>query len=247
MSNSPPNDQNNTIEFKEGVPVSLLFDDVYFSKAGGWEESNYVFFHGNELESKINGDDPSIFQIGELGFGSGLNLFVTLENWMALQNPRSVTFTSLEGYPLNTEVLLALNKSYPIKNLWFQDLLLSYQTAKLSWEKDKTKNLWVYEWIHNSNKNQFVLNVYFGDILVCLPSFPKVHSWFLDGFSPGKNPDMWSGEVLSILRNKSDKGTSFATFSSAGFLRRNLTELGFVVEKKKGFGRKREMISGYLE
>ncbi|MCW7481072.1 tRNA (5-methylaminomethyl-2-thiouridine)(34)-methyltransferase MnmD [Leptospira kanakyensis] len=247
MSSFPSNQPKNTIEFKEGVPISKLFDDVYFSKEGGWEESLYVFFNGNEVGTKIKEGTQSIYRIGELGFGSGLNLFVTLDNWKSLENPKSITFVSLEGYPLNAETLLTLNKSYPDKTLWYEELITSYEIAKDTWEKDKNKNLWTYTWDHKTNKSQFTLNVYFGDIQICLPSFPAINSWYLDGFSPSKNPDMWSPEILSTLRDKSISGTSFATFSSAGFLRRNLIELGFVVKKKKGYGRKREMISGFLE
>ncbi|TGL87823.1 S-adenosyl-L-methionine-dependent methyltransferase [Leptospira congkakensis] len=247
MLNSPSDQSQNTIEFKEGVPVSKLFDDVYFSKQGGWEESLYVFFNGNDVGTKISESNQSVYRIGELGFGSGLNLFVTLESWNSLQNPNSMEFISLEGYPLNTDILLTLNKSYPNQTLWFEELLTSYEIAKFTWGKDETKNLWTYTWVHQTNKSQFTVNVYFGDIQICLPRFPMINSWYLDGFSPGKNPEMWSPEVLRLIRNKSIAGTSLATFSSAGFLRRNLTELGFVIEKKKGFGRKREMISGLLK
>lgn len=242
-----PENPKNEIELKDGVPVSLLFDDVYFSKQGGWEESSYVFLEGNQIPSKLAKKDHSIFYIGELGFGSGLNVFVTLDFWKSLSNPSLVTFISLEGFPLKRDILLTLNKSYPNKTLWFEDLLCSYESAIKLWADDRTQNLWTYTWTHSSNQSTFTLQVFFGDVGFCLPQFPKIHSWYLDGFSPGKNPDMWSSDTLKEIQKKSNPGTSFATFSSAGFLRRNLKELGFVVEKKKGFGRKREMITGYLK
>lgn len=238
---------DNAIEFKDGVPVSLLFDDVYFSKQGGWEESQFVFLEGNEIQRKWEENENSPFRIGELGFGSGLNAFVTLDTWKLSANPTSVEFVSLEGYPLAINILQSLNESYPNKNLWFEKLILSYESAIQSWKKNPTDNLWTYQWDHPNNQNPFTLYVFFGDIKNCLPNFPEIHAWYLDGFSPGKNPDMWSFESLTLMREKSVPKTSFATFSSAGFVRRNLTELGFVVEKKKGFGRKREMISGFLK
>ncbi|EKJ88357.1 tRNA U34 5-methylaminomethyl-2-thiouridine-forming methyltransferase MnmC [Leptospira meyeri] len=241
------NNPQNTIEFKDGVPISLLFDDVYFSKEGGWEESNYVFLDGNSVASKLEKTGKSEFRIGELGFGSGLNLFVTLELWNSLDQPRQTEFISLEGYPLPREVLLSLNYSYPKKVLWIDQLIQSYENALEIWQKDNDRNLWTYTWKHPNLKCFFDLKVFFGDIKHCLPQFPEIDVWYLDGFSPGKNPDMWSQETLGWVKKKSKPGTSLATFSSAGFLRRGLTELGFVVEKKKGFGRKREMISGYLE
>lgn len=238
---------DNVIEFKDGVPVSVLFDDVYFSKQGGWEESQYVFLEGNEVQSKWAKNEKSTFRVGELGFGSGLNLFVTLEAWKLCGNPMPVEFVSLEGYPLTKDILLSLNTSYPEKTLWFEGLIRSYESAIQVWRKNPSENLWTYHWNHEENQHSFTLHVFFGDIKECLPKFPDIDSWYLDGFSPGKNPDMWSLDVLKKLREKSNFGTSFATFSSAGFLRRNLAELGFVVEKKKGFGRKREMISGFLK
>ncbi|WP_039927425.1 tRNA (5-methylaminomethyl-2-thiouridine)(34)-methyltransferase MnmD [Leptospira vanthielii] len=247
MPPTPKNHPETSIEFKDGVPVSKLFDDVYFSKQGGWEESHFVFLEGNGIQSKWEQSGTSTFRIGELGFGSGLNIFVTLEVWKFTNNPPPVAFISLEGYPLTTNILLTLNTSYPNKNLWFEELIHSYESAIQIWEKDPSENLWTYTWDHPNNQHPFTLQVYFGDIRDCLPKFPEIHSWYLDGFSPMKNPDMWSSDVLKQLREKSVKGTSFATFSSAGFLRRNLAELGFVVEKKKGFGRKREMISGFLK
>ncbi|MCW7493938.1 tRNA (5-methylaminomethyl-2-thiouridine)(34)-methyltransferase MnmD [Leptospira sp. 2 VSF19] len=237
----------NEIEFKDGVPVSLLFDDVYFSKQGGWEESSYVFLEGNQIPSKLAKKGHSIFYVGELGFGSGLNLFVTLDFWKSIPSPPQVTFMSLEGFPLKRDILLTLNKSYPDKKLWSEDLLSSYESAINLWTKDPTQNLWTYTWNHSSNQSTFTLQVFFGDVRLSLPQFLKIHSWYLDGFSPGKNPDMWSLDTLKEIQKKSNPGTSFATFSSAGFLRRNLTELGFVVDKKKGFGRKREMIFGFLK
>ncbi|TGK85368.1 S-adenosyl-L-methionine-dependent methyltransferase [Leptospira bourretii] len=244
---NPRNNLKNPIEFKDGVPVSLLFDDVYFSKEGGWEESNYVFLEGNRVTAKLEKTEKSKFRVGELGFGSGLNLFVTLEIWKSLDHPRPTEFISLEGYPLPKEILLSLNNSYPKKELWFDELILSYEKALEIWQIDNSRNLWTYRWEHSNLRSHFDLKVFFGDIKHCLPQFPEIDVWYMDGFSPGKNPDMWSQESLRLLKTKSIPGTSFATFSSAGFLRRGLAELGFVVEKKKGFGRKREMISGYLE
>ncbi|TGL45085.1 S-adenosyl-L-methionine-dependent methyltransferase [Leptospira perdikensis] len=246
MPPTPKNPPNVDIEFKDGVPVSKLFDDIYFSKQGGFEESHYVFVAGNEIESKLDQKNLTTLYIGELGFGSGLNLFVTLDTWKSFKNPTSVEFVSLEGYPLTEDILLTLNKSYPNKNLWSEDLIRSYENAISVWRKTQIENLWTYSWDHNDNGSRFTLKVFLGDISVCLPHFPPIQAWYLDGFSPGKNPDMWSLDTLKIMREKSMPGTSFATFSSAGFLRRNLTELGFVVKKKKGFGRKREMISGLL-
>ena len=75
----------------------------------------------------------------------------------------------------------------------------------------------------------------------------KVDAWYMDGFAPAKNPDMWSSELMSLMARHSNCGAQLATFSAAGAVRRGLIEAGFEVEKKKGFGKKREMMTGIFK
>lgn len=241
------NHRKNGIEMKDGVPVSLTFGDVYFSKEGGWEESRYVFWEGNRIPKALSSGSPNVCTVGELGFGTGLNFFVSLEHWLLETNPPSFQFYSLEGFPLPTETLQSLNHSFPGKALWTESLLQSYDKQLQSWKEDPKENVWKCQFLHNNGKTSFDLNLLFGDVKECLVQFPIVDFWYLDGFSPSKNPSMWSEEILSLIGSHSQKGTRLATFTSAGFIRRFLESLGFTIEKQKGFGKKREMITGVLQ
>jgi tRNA 5-methylaminomethyl-2-thiouridine biosynthesis bifunctional protein len=237
------------IVLQEGVPVSLHYDDVYFSKEGGWEESKYVFLEGNCIPEAFSKKEISQIQIGELGFGTGLNFFVTLDHWQRINDPASVQFVSLEGFPLPSEILHSLNLSFPGKPLWTEALQESYTEQRKRWNLDANDMIWKVQIPHQKSPNPqttFTLTLYLGDVLECLELFPKIDFWYLDGFSPNKNPNMWSPETLSQIRIHSKKGTRFSTFTAAGFIRRNLESLGFFVQKQKGFGKKREMLTGVL-
>ncbi|MCW7464552.1 tRNA (5-methylaminomethyl-2-thiouridine)(34)-methyltransferase MnmD [Leptospira levettii] len=241
-----PNKEKVGIEMKDGVPVSLSFDDVYFSKEGGWEESRYVFVEGNQIPSRLSANETEVVSIGELGFGTGLNLFVTLDLWLGAENPTSLEYFSLEGFPLPKETLLALNFSFPNKPLWTEPLLKSYEEQFQKWEMNPSEMEWKTDFRHPKANAMFHVHLYFGDVSECLNEFPTIDFWYLDGFSPSKNPKMWSEDTLSQLRSHSKTGTRFATFTAAGFIRRNLEGLGFMVQKQKGFGKKREMLTGIL-
>ncbi|GBF42535.1 hypothetical protein LPTSP2_18230 [Leptospira ellinghausenii] len=239
-----PNNEKVGIEMKDGVPVSLSFDDVYFSKEGGWDESRYVFVEGNQIPNVLS--EIEVVSIGELGFGTGLNLFVTLDLWLGAENPPSLEYFSLEGFPLPKETLLTLNHSFPDKPLWTETLLNSYEEQFQKWEMNPNEREWKTQFFHPKGKAKFHVHLFFGDVGVCLDEFPIIDFWYLDGFSPSKNPKMWSEGTLSKLRNHSKTGTRFATFTAAGFIRRNLEGLGFHIQKQKGFGKKREMLTGVL-
>ncbi|TGL69800.1 tRNA (5-methylaminomethyl-2-thiouridine)(34)-methyltransferase MnmD [Leptospira jelokensis] len=239
-----PNRDQPEIELKEGVPISLKFGDLYFSKEGGWEESKYVFLEGNRIPESLAKGLKSQYTIGELGFGTGLNFFVTLAFWSNLPNPPGLHFYSLEGFPLPREILQSLNLSFPGKPLWNENLLGGYENAYERWEKNPLERIWKLVIPHPHSPKNFTLEVLFGDVSDCLDHFPSIDFWYLDGFSPKKNPRMWSDETLSKIKTHSHVGTRLATFTAAGFIRRNLEGLGFMIEKQKGFGKKREMLTG---
>jgi tRNA 5-methylaminomethyl-2-thiouridine biosynthesis bifunctional protein len=94
--------------------------------------------------------------------------------------------------------------------------------------------------------NRVVLTLLIGDVNALLPSLhAQVDAWFLDGFSPAKNPDMWCEQLYKTMNDITKKGGTLATFTCAGHVRRGLQENGFQVDKKKGFGKKRSMLTGY--
>jgi tRNA 5-methylaminomethyl-2-thiouridine biosynthesis bifunctional protein len=96
------------------------------------------------------------------------------------------------------------------------------------------------------------LDVWFGDINELTETLDdslqqQVDAWFLDGFAPAKNPDMWTQGLFNAMARLARPGATLATFTSAGFVRRGLQDAGFTMRKSKGFGRKREMLTGVME
>lgn len=232
------------IYLEDGVPVSRQFGDIYFSKLGGVEETKYVFLDGNRFSERISAPRLQPLGIGELGFGSGLNFFVTLDTWKKNPNPCSVTFTSLEGYPAKKSILKSLQSNYPEIPTWPEQWIDSYESKVSEFEHSRSILRWQVSEIHPNARSVFQMDLLFGNVLDCLIEFPMIDLWFLDGFSPKKNPEMWSESVFSQVRKKSKLGTTLSTFTSAGFVRNGLASVGFDIKKQKGFGKKREMIIG---
>lgn len=214
------------------VPISLQFDDIYFSKEDGLAETDHVFMQGNNLP--IAWQDKSEFTICETGFGTGLNFFSVWKLFEETAKKNQVLdFISVEKYPLKPEEI----KNYLSHWLgYFEgriELLLEKYPIRVSG-------------FHRIRINkQVTLTLIFDDIEQALPQIDaNVDCWFLDGFTPAKNPDMWSDTLYQEMARLSVDGASFATFTASGEVRRGLENTGFDVQKRKGFGRKREMIVG---
>lgn len=223
--------------------INKHYDDCYFSDSNGYLESEYVFINGNDLKNR----ELNKINIGETGFGTGLNLLV-LEDTIEAQYKNvsdvnlNITFTSVEKFPLDiNDVESALSRLSEISKTSFERHLDLYNTVinKLApgWNSFKISRKW----------GCLKINIYYGDVLDSFVNYPvKNNCWFLDGHSPDKNPDMWNQNVFrKISQNTALKGT-FATFTSAGLVKRGLREAGFHVQRKKGFGKKRHMIFGML-
>ncbi|UYZ84261.1 bifunctional tRNA (5-methylaminomethyl-2-thiouridine)(34)-methyltransferase MnmD/FAD-dependent 5-carboxymethylaminomethyl-2-thiouridine(34) oxidoreductase MnmC [Entomomonas sp. E2T0] len=223
---------------EQGQPVSTEFDDIYFSKTSGLDETYYVFLkHNNLLERFRNLKNNNCFVIGETGFGSGLNF---LSAWQLFEevapHHARLHYISVEKYPLTIQDL-------------GQALSLWDDLAKFSKELINQ-----YVAIHEGYQNfifangRVALTLLVGDVHEQLPKLnAKVDAWFLDGFSPAKNPQMWTDDLFKQLARLSKINTTLATFTSAGFVRRGLQEAGFVVAKDKGFANKREMLYGHFQ
>ena len=211
-------------------PYSEIFDDIYFSPEDGPAETRYVFLDGNNLPENFK--DKNIFTIGETGFGTGLNFLMA---WQAFgkqrEDAQKLHFISFEKYPLNKEdiqnamadffpdaMMEAFLAAYPEKCSGFYDVGVA----------DHVKLTLI---CGDINEEIQKLNV-------------QVDAWFLDGFAPAKNPDMWTETVFRNMARLSHEGTTVATFTAAGHVRRGLAEAGFEVAKTKGFGRKRDMTKG---
>ncbi len=228
-----------------GTPVSDQFDDVYFSNVNGLEETRYVFLTQNHLPQRWHDYDQKRFVIAETGFGTGLN-FLAAWQWFdkfSQQNPdaklKSLHFISFEKFPLSKSDLIKAHESWPELAEYAQQLHEYYPIAVPECHRIVLAN------------GAITLDLWFGDIKDCMPKVPTlnegiVDAWFLDGFAPSKNPEMWNQDLFNGMAKLAKRDCTCATFTAAGFVRRGLIEAGFAMKKVKGFGTKREMIAGNL-
>ena len=226
-----------SIEWRDGQPYSTQFQDVYFSSDDGLAETDYVFLQGNDLSRRFLQLDSNEFTIIETGFGTGLNFLCAAKLWLNLapKNAR-LHFISTEKYPLTLSELATAQSLWPDLKSLSQDFLLAYQNLLNS---TGTASLF-------DDRVRFTLLI--GDANITLYDLTtKADAWFLDGFAPAKNPDMWQATLFSHMARLSATATTFATFTSAGIVRRGLQAVGFKVNKQAGFGKKREMLIGQYE
>ncbi|MDO4895455.1 FAD-dependent 5-carboxymethylaminomethyl-2-thiouridine(34) oxidoreductase MnmC [Moraxella sp.] len=229
------------------VPTSPIFDDVYFSKAGGLDETHHVFLAGNDLPNRFaNLPSGSRFVIAETGFGTGLNFLATCLLWQqTAPKDAHLHFISTEKFPLSKSDL---------------------STALFTWRNDDT-SVWIDALLDNYPlpmmgchrlhiSEQITLDLWYGDAKQSLTTLLEtqtmlgrvggVMAWFLDGFSPSKNSDLWSDELFELIAKLCHHQATLATFTAAGFVRRGLMAAGFLVKKTKGFGFKREMLTATI-
>lgn len=236
-----------TLDFNnEGTPVSRDFDDVYFSNDNGLEETRYVFLGGNQLPARFAQHSRTLFTVAETGFGTGLN-FLTL--WQAFDafcaaHPDATLnrlhFVSFEKFPLQAQDFARAHAAWPELAPWAEKLHRQWPPLLAGCQRLLFDN------------GRVTLDLWLGDVNELLPDLDdalqgQVDAWFLDGFAPAKNPDMWTPQLFNAMARLARPGATLATFTSAGFVRRGLQDAGFTVRKSKGFGRKREMLTGVLE
>lgn len=223
------------IEWRDGQPFSLDFDDVYFSRKGGIEETEYVFLKQNGLPELWQDKDQ--FVIAETGFGTGLNLLTTIKHWLASsKNNAKLYYYSVEKFPLSKQDLQKALSVWPAFDDLTEELIKHYPSAVSGFHR------------FHLLKDKIIITLMFGDIENMLGQLDaNVDAWYLDGFSPDKNPQMWTDSVFQQIARCSYENTTLSTFTAAGFVRRGLSNVGFNVSKIKGFGKKREMLSGWME
>ncbi|MGL5813130.1 MAG: bifunctional tRNA (5-methylaminomethyl-2-thiouridine)(34)-methyltransferase MnmD/FAD-dependent 5-carboxymethylaminomethyl-2-thiouridine(34) oxidoreductase MnmC [Aeromonas sp.] len=227
-----------------GTPVSSEFGDVYFSNDNGLSETRYVFLQQNRLPERFSHHDSDSFVIGETGFGTGLNFLATMAAFLEqavdpARCPR-LHFISFEKYPLTRDDLCKALAAWP-------------ELAPLSREL-------IAQWplpVEGCHRLSFAggrirLDLWLGDIKETLPQVPHpaeglVDAWYLDGFSPAKNPEMWTQQLFDGLARLARPAATISTFTCAGFVRRGLIDAGFAMKKVKGHGSKREMLAGMRE
>ncbi|MGH1378809.1 MAG: tRNA (5-methylaminomethyl-2-thiouridine)(34)-methyltransferase MnmD [Alphaproteobacteria bacterium] len=216
------------------VPRSEIFDDVYFSPADGLAESRFVYLGGNNLSDSWSAKDN--FTICELGFGTGLNFLAVLqllEQGGDSKSPNSLHYISFEKYPLSGGVIKDSLEHWPELDSSLCSLLANYPDVLLN----GTYDLMI--------KDNVKLTLVIGDVNDELPKINNlVDCWFMDGFKPRSNPDMWSDIVFSNMARLSSAGTTFSTFTAVGYVRRGLKSVGFDVSRVSGFGYKWHMLLG---
>lgn len=214
------------------VPRSDRFDDVYFSAEDGPGETAHVFLDGNNLPAAWQGAER--FVIGETGFGTGLNFLFAWELFdRTAPAGATLDFVSVEKFPMSAEEIReGLSPWAERLSPYLPKMLAQYPMRVPGFHR------MVFD-------DRVYLTLIFDDANDALEEVEgQVDAWFLDGFTPAKNPDMWTDKVFSEMARLSHESTTFATFTSAGFVKRGLQEAGFSVEKKNGFGRKRDMLAG---
>ena len=218
------------------IPISKQFGDVYFSKDNGLLETRHVFLNGNDLTERLSQlHDYQYFCVGETGFGTGLNILTLWQLWqqVRLDNHSHLHVVSVEKFPLNKADLIRALNVWTELNPLAEKLIQQYPLPiagchRLSFPEER-----------------FSIDLWLGDAQDIFPTIPKtqtVNAWFLDGFAPSCNPDMWQANVLDHMVRLSDFGTTFASFSVAGVLKRGLKQHGIQISRPRGFGHKREML-----
>ena len=208
------------------VPVSRRFDDPYYSMQDGLAEARHVFLAGNDLPGRFK---PG-FHIAELGFGTGLNALAAWQAWVETGHDGGLHFTSFEAYPMTPDDMAKALAAFPEIEELASALLALWRGAPGRFDLPGLQ-----------------LEVIGGDARDTLANWDSAaDAWFLDGFAPAKNPQLWEPALMhQVARHTSTRG-SFATYSAAGHVRRALEDAGFGVSRQPGFGRKRHMSTGQL-
>ena len=218
----------------EGGPRSGRFDDVYFSQHDGLAETRAVFLNGCGLPGTWAG--RSRFTVGELGFGTGLNIAALLDLWRHEGPHRArLHIFSVEGFPLQRDEAGRALSAWP-------ELGEATEALLSAWPEPTPG-------FHRLDLPMFnaTLDLAVGDVEWALAQWwGSADAWFLDGFAPSTNPAMWSDAVMDGIAARSAPGARAATFTVAGSVRRALAERSFSVAKRPGHGRKRERLEAWL-
>jgi tRNA U34 5-methylaminomethyl-2-thiouridine-forming methyltransferase MnmC len=237
---SAPEDQRrpDTLSWREGdMPYSEEFGDFYYSRADGRAESRHVFVDGNRLAERFA--TASRFTVAELGFGTGLNFLETWDTWdRTAPEASELTFHSFELKLLEAPEIKRAISVWP-------ELEDRVDRMLEGWPEHADDDVSL---VFSAGTKTIRLFVHRGFAHDVLPQVDiKADAWFLDGFAPSRNPEMWSADLLKAVAAKTASGGTLATYSAAGWVRRNLQAAGFIVEKCPGHAGKRDMTIGRLE
>ncbi|MBV7487710.1 bifunctional tRNA (5-methylaminomethyl-2-thiouridine)(34)-methyltransferase MnmD/FAD-dependent 5-carboxymethylaminomethyl-2-thiouridine(34) oxidoreductase MnmC [Pseudomonas sp. PDM30] len=219
----------------QGRPYSRVFDDVYFSDKSGLDETRYVFIEQNRLAERFAAlPEGGRLVIGETGFGTGLNFLCA---WQVFEQHAAagarLHFVSVEKYPLSPADLQRALALWPELKVFADQLLEQYVAIHQGFQR------------LTLDHGRVTLTLLIGDALEQLPQLDaRIDAWFLDGFAPAKNPDMWTAELFAELARLAAPGASISTFTSTGWVRRLLNAAGFKMKRTPGIGHKWEILRG---
>lgn len=220
------------LDWRDGnLPVSRRYGDIYYSASDGLAESRHVFLAGNDLPRRWPG--AGAFTIGELGFGTGLNFLAAWELWQTLAAPGArLRYTAFEIAPLGPREMARALSRWPSLSDRAGELLAAWADPLPDGAAIELPGV--------------RLELAIGDARTAVPRWRgAADAWFLDGFAPAKNPELWEAGLLAAVFDRTRPGGSVATYSAAGVVRGNLAAAGFRVLKRPGFGTKRDMIVGH--
>lgn len=246
MSNSNSNEHHLLIpvrparvSWRDGQPYSEQFSDVYFSRHNGWREAEHVFIQGNRLRERWSNPARKSFVLAETGFGSGLNFMVASRLWLALTGPgHTLHYYAVEKHPLTATDMQRVHRLFAAmaeeeEEAWpAESLLEAYPPLTPGFHRLSLFG------------GRVSLTLAFTDVEHWLNDIRiQAEAWFLDGFAPARNGDMWTPAVLAgVKENTAPRGT-VSTFTAAGDVRRGLEAAGFEVARRRGYGPKREMLT----
>ncbi len=222
------------VTFDGATPLSAQHADSYFMPGQGVAESLFVFIEANDLPDRFSKlQAGQVFVIGETGFGTGLNMLLAARAFLAhAPGSAHLHLQSAELHPLTRADLARALSQWPELDLLAQRLLADYPPPVPGW--------------HRVNLATNVsLTIMLGDATAQWRQAEiAVDAWFLDGFAPARNPDIWQPALLAALAERSAPGASLSSFTAAGQVRRDLAEAGFDVWRESGFGNKRHRLVG---
>ena len=216
----------------DGVPYSERFDDVYYSAAGGLAETRHTFLLGNGLPQRWT--RAARFTIVETGFGTGLNFLATWHAWQTTAPALArLHYVSVEKHPLSRADISRTSATWSELAPLAEDLIRAYPPPVPGFHRLELGD------------HRVALTLLFGDATAMLAQLDAAaDAFFLDGFAPAKNPDMWTDALFHELARLAAPGATLATYTVAGEVRRGLADAGFRVEKRGGYGCKREILVG---
>jgi len=198
-------------------------NETYHSIHGALTESRHVFIAMGLEKILKEKQDINVF---EVGFGTGLNAMTTLE-WLTINTSKSITYHSIEAYPVSKEIVEQLNYSslFDFKNSSF----FYNKMHELAWNKEhRISPQFAFKKIHEKLAD-YALQHNFYDCI------------YFDAFAPNKQGEMWEVDILQKCYDSLATGGRFVTYCAKGQLKRDLKTIGFTIEMVAGPPGKREM------